>query len=64
VKLNDITLLDAINDPALFASGSWFKKRTSWENWFTFLNVFFALGGLSRSTMRANIGTPLSRPRT
>ena len=45
MKLHDITLLEAIDDPALF--GSWFKKRVSWENWFTFLKVLFALGGLT-----------------
>ncbi len=35
------TLLDAIGDPKLFAP--WFKKRASWENWFTFLAALFAL---------------------
>jgi hypothetical protein len=41
------TLLDAIDDPVLFASGAWFKKRASWQNWFTFLRVLFGLGGLT-----------------
>jgi hypothetical protein len=42
-----VTILDAINDPKLFAP--WFagKKRKSFENWFTFLQVLFALGPLT-----------------
>ncbi|SHG53484.1 hypothetical protein SAMN05444169_2927 [Bradyrhizobium erythrophlei] len=35
------TLLDAIGDRQLFSS--WFKKRSSWENWFTFIAALFAL---------------------
>ena len=36
-----ITLLDAIGDPKLFAP--WFKRRSSWNNWFVFLAALFAL---------------------
>jgi hypothetical protein len=44
---HNVTILDAVNDKALFAP--WFvgKKRQSFENWFTFLTVLFALGPLS-----------------
>jgi hypothetical protein len=38
-----LTILDACNDPKLFQP--WFKgkKRKSFENWFTFFSVLFAL---------------------
>jgi hypothetical protein len=45
--MSDVTLLDAIDDPVLFASGAWFKQRATWQAWFTFLRVLFALGGLT-----------------
>jgi phage terminase large subunit-like protein len=36
-----ITILDATSDPNLFAS--WFKDRTSWAAWFSFLAALFGL---------------------
>jgi len=35
------TLLDAIDDPQLFAP--WFKDKASWQAWFVFLRALFAL---------------------
>jgi len=35
------TLLDAVNDPQLFAP--WFKDRSSWSAWFVFLRALFGL---------------------
>lgn len=35
------TILDATDDPLLFAS--WFKDRATWVPWFTFLKALFAL---------------------
>src|SRR5262249_1055156 len=35
------TLLDAVDDPQLFAP--WFKDRSSWASWFAFLRALFGL---------------------
>src|SRR6516164_3069941 len=35
------TLLDAIDDPQLFAP--WFRDRSTWASWFAFLRALFAL---------------------
>jgi len=37
----DLTLLDCISDPKLFAP--WFKDRSSWSAWFAFLKALFGL---------------------
>jgi hypothetical protein len=36
-----VSIIDACSDPKLF--GPWFKRRASWQNWFTFLAALFAL---------------------
>ncbi len=36
-----VTILDACNDPALFAR--WFKTPETWQAWFAFLRVLFGL---------------------
>jgi len=40
------TLLRAIDDPNLF--GMWFKNRSTWAAWFTFLRALFGLPLLPR----------------
>ena len=35
------TLLDAIDDPQLFAP--WFRDRATWQAWFVFLRALFGL---------------------
>jgi hypothetical protein len=52
MKLSDITLPAAINDPALFGSGAWFKKRESWQSWFAFLAVLYAVGTLTPDQLK------------
>lgn len=37
----NLTLLDATNDPLLFAP--WFKRSATWQAWFVFLRALFAL---------------------
>jgi hypothetical protein len=36
-----VSILDACRDPELF--GPWFRKRSTWRAWFTFLHVLFGL---------------------
>jgi hypothetical protein len=40
-RTSTISILDAVNDPALF--GPWFKRADTWRAWFTFLAALFAL---------------------
>jgi hypothetical protein len=37
----NFTLLDAVDDPQLFAP--WFKDRSTWAAWFVFLRALFGL---------------------